>query len=378
MSFDRPANPENWMLTTRASDYDGTINFSISGVPNVRILPQELVSLELTSLGIDDVAAADLRGVSVPDFRRDIQGAERALGARTPADATARAISVSLMDVLVQANEELEVRPDDLRVMSSFALGGNHYHVARSLGVEVKDVRYSLNRLIPLIGSEQPPDAVRRLFTLGKFVVASNVSQQLDVRIVSSRTNPVDFISPFQWEQARPRLAQLGQLVRHYNVGKLPIGPLPIVKGEDFGVPESRPNPAAVLSELEREILILRGDGLSTTEVKQALSITEQKLRQSVTSMLDKLGASNMAHAIGIVAGTSRGRWIRGLNPTEIKIVQSLGQGKQNIEIMADAGIKKESVLTVTIDQLLQKYGATNREHLVRLALRPKGGLLKE
>jgi DNA-binding NarL/FixJ family response regulator len=61
-----------------------------------------------------------------------------------------------------------------------------------------------------------------------------------------------------------------------------------------------RPRLTAALTERERDVLVLLADGLTTTQVAGALSVSEHTVRSRVKTTLGKLGARNREHAIAI------------------------------------------------------------------------------
>jgi DNA-binding NarL/FixJ family response regulator len=58
----------------------------------------------------------------------------------------------------------------------------------------------------------------------------------------------------------------------------------------------------ATLSRREREVLRLVADGQANKQIAQALGITERTVKFHVTSILNKLGADNRAHAVAVAA----------------------------------------------------------------------------
>jgi DNA-binding NarL/FixJ family response regulator len=61
-----------------------------------------------------------------------------------------------------------------------------------------------------------------------------------------------------------------------------------------------KPRLTAGLTERERDVLELLADGLTTTQVAGALSVSEHTVRSRVRTTLGKLGARNREHAIAI------------------------------------------------------------------------------
>jgi DNA-binding NarL/FixJ family response regulator len=59
---------------------------------------------------------------------------------------------------------------------------------------------------------------------------------------------------------------------------------------------------SGVLSEREREVLRLVGDGRSNKQIARQLSITERTVKFHITSIFNKLGADNRAQAIALAA----------------------------------------------------------------------------
>ena len=60
------------------------------------------------------------------------------------------------------------------------------------------------------------------------------------------------------------------------------------------------PRLTAGLTERERDVLVLLADGLTTTQVANALSVSEHTVRSRIRTTLGKLGARNREHAIAI------------------------------------------------------------------------------
>lgn len=60
--------------------------------------------------------------------------------------------------------------------------------------------------------------------------------------------------------------------------------------------------PATTLTEREREVLGGIAEGLANKQIAQSLGITERTVKYHVTSILNKLGAENRAHAVAVAA----------------------------------------------------------------------------
>lgn len=66
---------------------------------------------------------------------------------------------------------------------------------------------------------------------------------------------------------------------------------------------ELRPHKhTTTLSDREREVLRLVAEGLANKQIAQSLGVTERTVKYHVTSILNKLGAENRAHAVALAA----------------------------------------------------------------------------
>jgi DNA-binding NarL/FixJ family response regulator len=59
---------------------------------------------------------------------------------------------------------------------------------------------------------------------------------------------------------------------------------------------------STALSDRERQVLGLIAEGLANKHIAQSLGITERTVKYHVTSILNKLGAENRAHAVALAA----------------------------------------------------------------------------
>ena len=79
----------------------------------------------------------------------------------------------------------------------------------------------------------------------------------------------------------------------------------PVSRGRDQTTANGAAPPRPLLSERERAVLRLIGEGLPNKQIATALSITERTVKSHVASAMNKLGADNRAHAA--VAAIQRG-----------------------------------------------------------------------
>jgi DNA-binding NarL/FixJ family response regulator len=79
----------------------------------------------------------------------------------------------------------------------------------------------------------------------------------------------------------------------------------PAPRGPDAAAATDAARPRPLLSDRERAVLRLIGEGLPNKQIATALSITERTVKSHVASAMNKLGVDNRAHAA--VAAIQRG-----------------------------------------------------------------------
>jgi DNA-binding CsgD family transcriptional regulator len=67
----------------------------------------------------------------------------------------------------------------------------------------------------------------------------------------------------------------------------------------------ARPSASPLLSEREREVLLLAGKGLTNKEIGAQLSLSEHTIARHIVNARSKLGAANRAEAVSKLAELS-------------------------------------------------------------------------
>jgi DNA-binding NarL/FixJ family response regulator len=94
-------------------------------------------------------------------------------------------------------------------------------------------------------------------------------------------------------------LEAIARAVRAVHAGESYLDPRIATKVLAELEPRRRPT---ALSAREREVLQLVADGLANKQIARSLGISERTVKFHVTSILNKLGAENRAHAVAIAA----------------------------------------------------------------------------